>query len=431
MIEVLHLTAHLGGGVGKALATLVTESQAMGAPFRHVIACLEAPEKSQFVEPILAQGAEVLLAPSLQTLRERVTRADVLHLDWWNHPVTIKTLCALGPVSIRLLMWVHVSGLHNPQIPRRLLDLAQQVVFTSPCSMQLVEGALKPADIDKYTVISSAGGLEAWPVPARAPKSRASATAVGYVGTLNFAKLHPNYVDFLARVKRPGLVVDLIGDEVGRDTLTAQCLALGRPDLLRFHGYTTDVAQALAKLDVLAYLLNPCHYGTAENALVEAMAMGVVPVVLNNPAEQCIVDHLQTGMVVATPDAFAEALEWLIDHPQERHAMGKRAMQSVRARFASRRMAESFQQCYAQLMMQDKATVVFEEAFGREPAAWFLSCQDASTCFHPDGGVQWPADPMARYGLLEKSKGSVFHFQRTFPDNVQLGGWARQLKVMS
>ena len=52
MTQVLHLTAHLGGGVGKALSGIVRQAKDSGSKFQHVIICLEEPEKSQFAVEI-------------------------------------------------------------------------------------------------------------------------------------------------------------------------------------------------------------------------------------------------------------------------------------------------------------------------------------------------------------------------------------------
>ena len=36
----------------------------------------------------------------------------------------------------------------------------------------------------------------------------------------------------------------------------------------------------------LLYILNRNHYGSAENILIEAMSLGVIPIVLNNDVEK-------------------------------------------------------------------------------------------------------------------------------------------------
>ena len=200
---------------------------------------------------------------------------------------------------------------------------------------------------------------------------------------------------------------NMIGDEVNRPVLEAQCRALGRPHLLEFLGYRNDVASELAQLDVLIYLLNPCHYGTAENTLLEAMAMGVVPVVLDNPAERHLVRHGETGLVVAGPGAFAEALRRLAERPDQRRSLGDAASTDVRTRFAVSHTVEALHRHYRAVLGEVKRTWDFRSIFGDTPAQWFRSCQGREAWrFRDDGSVDLDGDPP--HALFEGRKGSVF-----------------------
>jgi hypothetical protein len=117
VITVLHITPHLGGGVGKALSGLLVQTRVSGAPVVHLVICLEKPEKSQFIDRILDNGDEVIIAPDVSRIDELVSKADIVQVEWWNHPAIIECLCSMAPQAMRLLVWCHVSGLYNPIIP--------------------------------------------------------------------------------------------------------------------------------------------------------------------------------------------------------------------------------------------------------------------------------------------------------------------------
>ena len=428
-MDVLHLTAHLGGGVGKALCGLVARAAQSGAGMRHAIVCFERPEKDQFLNQARDAGCEVVVCPDSEKLAARVRNADVVQLEWWNHPATIQALCRLPAVPMRLIVWSHVSGLHNPVIPQGLMLAAHKTLFTSPCSFEAMEvAALLPQLEHRFGVVSSSGGFAGLP---QAPAQAGGAgIAAGYIGSLNFAKLHPRYVDYLAAVTLPGFTVRMIGDIANRDVLMRQCERAGTPRLLEFRGYSTDVASELTAINVLAYLLNPEHYGTTENALLEAMATGIVPIVLDNPAERHIVEDRENGLIVRSPAEFAQAVEWLAAHPEERARLGAAAARSVRQRFTAEIMEAQLNGHYRSVMLSEKRSIGFEQIFGDDPADWFLSCQGYRSIFRGDGAIDPDIGEMARHGLLERSKGTVFHFQRYFPENPRLALWARRLEAL-
>jgi glycosyltransferase involved in cell wall biosynthesis len=424
-MQVLHITAHLGGGVGKALSGLAMQASISGSGIKHLIVCLEEPEKSQFVDRIREYGIEVIVCPSMHMLEKLMADSDIVQLEWWNHPATIKYLCSMSIPSIRLLTWCHVSGLHTPIIPRQLILASHIFLFTSRCSFEAKEvWSLIPELGDRLGVVSSNGGFQGLPEP----RKRVNETiSTGYFGSLNFAKLHPRYIDYLAAVKIPGFKVKIIGDLCNKDVLNQQCDAQGKGGILEFTGFVPDIASELDSINVLAYLLNPDHYGTTENALLEAMAMGIVPIVLDNPAECQIVDDHNTGLIVHTPDEFAKAIQWLSENPDERQRLGIQAAESVREKFSVEKTEATLNTYYRKILFMEKRKIAFSEIFGTDPAEWFLSCQGNKSFFAKDGCIHQDEDTTLSYGLIEKSKGTVFHFSEYFPDNLKLKSWAKNM----
>ena len=418
-LTVLHLTPHLGGGVGKALSGLVRHTPAASG-IRHAIVCLEAPEKNQFVAQLAAAGCPVTACPTPEELAAQVAQADIVQLEWWGHPATFAALCQAALPPLRLLVWCHISGLHTPRIPSALLAAAGCGLLTSPATLTAPEVARLPEAVrQRLAVVHSSGGFDGLIPPVRTADEPLRA---GYLGSLNFAKLHPHLIAFLAAVPLADFRLRLIGDTTNRAVLERQAWAAGLADSLDFRGYTTDVATELAAINVMPYLLNPRHYGTTENALLEAMAMGVVPVVLDNPAERCLVEDGRTGLMVRTPREFGEAMAWLARHPEERQQLGAQAAATVRERFAVEAMVTAFARHYRQLQARAKVRVPFAELFGPTPADWFLACQGQPELFTDPQGFA-AADAFVIPGLRERTKGSVFHFGHYFPQDSRLSQW--------
>jgi hypothetical protein len=178
---------------------------------------------------------------------------------------------------------------------------------------------------------------------------------------------------------------------------------------------------------VLAYLLNPEHYGTTENALLEAMAVGIVPIVLNNPAERHIIEDHKTGLIVNTPKEFGEAVKWLSQNPHERYKIGQQAAEAVRSKFAVSKMVSSLNINYNELLLLEKQEIAFADIFGTDPADWFLSCQGNQTYFSDTNSVMPDPESFSIHALFEEAKGTVFHFYKYFPDNKRLVQWTKKL----
>lgn len=99
----------------------------------------------------------------------------------------------------------------------------------------------------------------------------------------------------------------------------------GAPDIA-FTGYLggEELAAAYASAEIFVF---PSRTDTFGNAVLEAMASRLPPVVASEggPAEQ--VRHGETGLVVDLdrPDALADALQALLAHPDLRRRLGAAA----------------------------------------------------------------------------------------------------------
>lgn len=425
-LQLLHVTAHLGGGVGKVLSRLVEESERRQDGIKHSIACLEKPEKWHFVEHVRKHGGEVVVSPSLDELTRLAAEADIVQLEWWHHPLVAGWLCSDMLPAMRLVIWSHVSGLHSPVIPPQFVAAPHRFLFTSPCSLEHPALAAfvrhKSAHID---VVFSSGGFEGFPdTPPRQGRGTISA---GYVGTLNFAKLHPRFMEFLGAVRLPDFRVALVGDPVTATELLEQAGDMGLAGMLDVRGYCNDIPAELAQFDIFPYLLNPLHYGTTENALLEAMAMGVVPIVLNNPAERHLVCHGETGLVVDSPDSFSEAVVFLANNRHVLTKLSSECMRRTREKFSLGATSDRLMLHYTAVREEAKRVFDFRPVFGAEPAEWFRTCvgdeawrfSDEPTCEKRARGPHY---------LYEKTKSSAYHFRTIYPDDVRLQQWCSLLE---
>ena len=417
-MKVLHIAAHLGGGVGKAHAALretaATQAALLpgGASETHSYALLEAPRDVAFADRIAAAGASLYVTPSLDTLKILVRQADVVQVEWWNHPRLYALLAGTDLPAMRLALWVHISGLAPPLIPARLAELADAVLFTSPCSLEAPN--LRPlvvADPARFDVVNSGFGFTGAPRPRR----RTGPVRMGHLGTLDFIKLHPAVFDILDQVSDAAdapMVVPFHGHHDAQGPVAQAAAAMRSPGCVSFPGYAADPASVLRAMDVFLYLLAPGHYGTGENALIEAMSLGLAPVVWNNPAEAAIVANGRTGFVVASAAEAVACLGWIQRNPAEVARIGRAAAcQMHRTRTPSASL-DRLALAYARIMTARPRRRNFRAALGGDARAWFLSTLSVPAQTAPEAG--------ARFLSSQAAKGSLGHFRACLPDDASL-----------
>jgi glycosyltransferase involved in cell wall biosynthesis len=309
-VRVLHVAAHLGGGVGKAHAAInrvmpdeVVQTYAVvGEVFdwdrRHVDA--------------IKKRSRVVLARSAQDVVDLAEGVEVVQYEYWGHPALDRVVeLARLPSRVKTVCWSHVSGLNPPLVPVELIKMVDQFVLTSKISLGLFPG---------YPVVESGFGVE------RQVPRLLDADRVLYLGTMDFKKMHRDIFSAIDRMTRDVRVY--FWGRPGEGVTEARG-DMNHPGRAVFKGRTDDPSAVLAGAGVFFYLLRPDHYGTGENALVEAMSSGLVPIVMDNPAERSIVTHGTSGMTARTVDEAADHLAAVLTTPSERRRLSVGAMRAV------------------------------------------------------------------------------------------------------
>lgn len=130
--------------------------------------------------------------------------------------------------------------------------------------------------------------------------------------------------------------------------------ALGFQEQVRLVGFQSDVPSFLHTLDVFAFASRSEGFG---QVVVEAMA-AEKPVVASkiSPLTE-IVEDGETGLLVE-PDnvrGFADAIAWLLTHPEEAQRMGRRGQEIVRKQFCAERMSAETLSLYQSLTGEARA----------------------------------------------------------------------------
>ena len=139
-----------------------------------------------------------------------------------------------------------------------------------------------------------------------------------------------SFVELLPELE-PRTEVWLFGHASARSEL--QEMAALRHELrLHFAGHSDALAEQLSDFGIFFYPLESCHYGTTENVLQEAMALGLVPVVRANPTEVEILGSMAPDFCVSTREDTTQILRRLAS-PESRATAAEEAHSVVADRW--------------------------------------------------------------------------------------------------
>jgi len=437
MRTILHITPHLGGGVGRVLLNYLDKVKS-SPDFGHKVLSLEyANEKAL----LAARTTGFPLRDKMSTDHEGILAAmaavDIVIIHWWNHPLLYDFLVRETLPPARIIFWSHVSGFHAPYVfSEPALHYPDLFVFTSPLSLDAPEVKNLPETRQKVLrVIWSTGGIDH--VASVQPNAH-QRFKVGYIGTVDYSKMHPNFLKMSSKTKIPEAQFIVCGGPSEKQ-IQKESLQYEMGQRFAFMGQINDIMPYLSEFDVFGYPLAPYHWGTCEQALGESMAAGVPPVVLANRAERYIVDDGVTGIVAADEEAYAQALEELYRNPGLRQRLSGNAREAARKLFSLDLMVSRWENVFNEALSFPKTQRKWTGRYhGRSvfPHHIFLeSLGDYGQDFFCSLNARHGRDKEAALESIRKlcdssylwrsnTRGTPHHYHRFFPEDNFLKLWS-------
>lgn len=428
-MKILHIAAHLGGGAGKAIAGMAIQGQ-RDFPDEHRILLLQQPEKNGYIRLCRENHVAVQVWEGTSDFMQW---ADVIVVSWWNHPAMAGFLRSFPRQNSPLLLWSHVNGCHYPYLTYQFVKTFDRILFTTPYSFE--NPAWTNGEIQEIKecadIVFGIGQLDVSKIAPKTDYSSSSDFVIGYVGTLNYGKLHPAFTEFCKAVcvRIPQARFVMAGDRDAHLELDIQ--AAGLADRFTFPGFVVDVPALMRTFDVFGYPLNPEHYGTTENVLLETMACGVPPIVLQQNVEQFIVP-LTEEYYADTPEQYGQQMEYLWKHPDRRAVLGRRARAYVLAHYDAKKNTVKFHDACERAIKNCKNSHDFS-FLGDSPWQWFLYCAGEENCLRLEAARTSlkSSTPATEEDVLqhlrtcptifwEERKSSLRHFAAIYPKNPQL-----------
>lgn len=353
MTRILHVTQGLSrGGASRCMIAMAKHSTRQGS-YRHAIAPLNASETDPLAVSLARQeDIEVIEGLDQQGLLKEVERADILQINWWSTPEVDAFLRSPLPPT-RLVIWAHVAGDSPPQvITEDLLKFCDRFVGGSPYTYHCRSVSSLPDDLRRRKASMMYGAADFTRLEGTAPIPHKGYN-VGYIGTVDYVKMHPQYVKMSAAVTIDEAKFIVCGN--GHiDVLQHEAELLGKERSFEFLGYVEDIRSVIQILDVFGYPLTPDTYAASELILQEVMYVGIPPVVFASGGIRDLVMNEFSGLVVRDPVEYTQALEHLYHSPQERRRLGENARNYARQVFRADKSGQRFNLLYDQLLLEPK-----------------------------------------------------------------------------
>ena len=434
-MKIIHITPHLGGGIGTVVLNWLKRECQENPDVQHTIACLEQNKNS--MQEFLDIGMQIYdnMYMNQPALLGWIAESDIVLMHWWNHPTLFDIMVNLKLPPCRLILWNHVSALHPPYIhSNKLIEFSDRFIFTSPVSYEADEIKNLPEHLkEKLGVIWSSCGTEIFE---GFVKKDHKGFNVGITGTVDYGKLHPDYVTMCAGVKIPDVhFIVCSGDS--QERVKEDAKKQGILDRFTFNGRVPSIMPYLAIYDVFGYPLQPKHLGTCEQAIGEAMMAGVVPVVLNNSAERYIVQHNVNGIIANSQEEYCRAIEYLYHNPDVKKSLADNAIAAAREKYSLSQTMNEWIIIFEEILRRDKKTHAWPNKAKTGSEVFIESIGDFGTVFNEFITADRVGDALklnsCEFSIRQlfrgnrqwysENKGGVKQYLRLFPDDKFLNLW--------
>ena len=133
-MKILHIAAHLGGGIGKAHAAIARE---LPREVEQTFLLLEAPIDRRHTDAVARCGGRVTVERDPARIRALARQSDIVQLEYWGHPLLNKYAhfgFRAGGQDCLLVSCIR-SVRAGPCLPSSVAD---RLVLTSDISLHVV-----------------------------------------------------------------------------------------------------------------------------------------------------------------------------------------------------------------------------------------------------------------------------------------------------
>lgn len=438
-MKLLHITVHMGGGVGRAISEIVTNKK---DGYQHEIICLEEPKNEQFIFKCIQSGVLIVWELTLDKIISKIKNSDIIILHWWHHPVMIHIIIKLSMVKSRVVIWSHINGCFYPWISYEFLRMHDTIFVTSKFTLENKEWESWQRNElrQKAYLVYGMGSLDQ--ITRKKSYKEEEKIRIGFTGTFSQSKVNSSYVAACEQIisEVPNVEFQIFGSVDPKDNLYCEIEKKKLMLYFNFRGYLTEVTSELHNLDIFGYPLNPEHFGTTENAIIEAMAAGLPVVLLDQNTEKYIVKNGYNGLLVKNMNTYVQSVVFLTKHYRFREYLGKNARNDAIRYYNSKNNLKQFYYGIESAKVCIPKIINYSGYFGINPHEWFLKGMNKSwreifliaLDTAEKGDLVLLKKFLIQHPILkEKTKSSVTHFADYFTDSSVLQKWKKYIELVN
>jgi glycosyltransferase involved in cell wall biosynthesis len=420
MYKILHVAPHLGGGVGRFFGNVLKYD----LKYNHEFLLLEPPKNPSLLE---ALNISWQIWGGRHDSFERYTKSCCLiEIDYWNHPALLLFMLQQKFDTLPVVLYSFISGSAPPNyIPSQVIKFADWIILPGPSSLENIDLVER---LGPYSVVFALGGTSRTEGLKKKPHNT---LYISYVGTAGDEKLN---IDFSWACKQilanhPNIRFRFASND-SNEHLQKQAHLLGIFDSIEFSTAVEDIAEFHSTSDIFGYPLSPDHYGTGEQALLEAMGAGIPPVVLDNPAERQLVQDGKTGLIARDIREYVDLVCFLIEDHNFRQTLSENARLYARAHFSAESTCSKLSRIYDGLMGSTRKARSLDMAyFSSDNLGWELfklGIGEDSAAVHFFNSVTvsernyWKLKGRSLRYLLSNVKGGLGQYLKYFPHDPKL-----------
>jgi len=109
---ILHITPNLPGGLGRVLHSTLNFSKQSESNFSHEIIVTDIKNTNkEVIERFSEYSNSLYLARDEEFIKNKITDADIIQIEYWNHPLVYKFSQSFSSRKSRVIQCTYKNGL--------------------------------------------------------------------------------------------------------------------------------------------------------------------------------------------------------------------------------------------------------------------------------------------------------------------------------